>query len=177
MKKIIRLYLAIVLVSSCATKINTNNESSEIPVQVDGLHFVTKLKSDWAISAVSSANCMMNLKSFRDEVSKIEKFDYSNDSGAQVLFNYDKLPPSEIKLYKFLNPWSAATSFNEGQSININSRRTQRPLISMVNTLIHERGHFAGYSHNGNYQSGNENSVNYKMGSVSEKHFSECAKE
>ena len=115
-------------------------------------------------------------KEFQNELSAIEKFDFSDDNGSQVL---EKLMSNSktITTYRTKNPFSkaiATTYSTDKENMYLNTRKNPREYKFMINTVVHEFLHLVGYSHNDNNPIGKENSVNYYVGSLAEKYSKGC---
>lgn len=166
--------LLLLLVVACSPK----GPRIETPAQPSkGVYYTTDLKSSWAIDLARISNCVLNHEGFIKEVSAIEKFDFTSDSGVEVIAKYRQDKTTNIKLIKPKAFWSSmvATTFaGNTNDFFLSTKKNPRPMPSMINTSIHERGHLVGYSHGDNYAKGKENSVNYKVGSISEKYVSDC---
>ena len=150
------------------TNVTTHDDSSYWA----GSYFVANKKKNspkWLRSACIHANQCVESENFQREILKVGKFDYSNDTGAQVLTNLLKKEKTVfVDTYKSKNPWSKAIAYTSGQFVYLNARKNPRDIAEMVNTLLHERCHVVGYSHVNNSSAGKENSVPYKIGSIAE---------
>jgi hypothetical protein len=171
-----KLLLSALLLTSCATKLPLKEDLK--PIEIVGKENIFNHRSSlsWVKELSKVANCTVNLKSFQDELSTIERFDYSDDNGKQVL---SKLlsDAKTITTYKTKNPWSSAmaTTYSaDKDNMYLNTRKNPREYKFMVNTVCHEKLHLNGYSHGNNSSVGKENTVNYFVGSLCEKHSKGC---
>lgn len=122
---------------------------------------------------VKVADCVMNLKDFQDEISKIESFGNTKETGEQVK-NTMLLPiKAKLRYYKNPNPWSSVTAYTVKDEVYFNSRKT-RSLASNVNTAIHERIHVLGYKHVSSKNIGRDIDNAYMIGNMAEKYVGKC---
>ena len=105
---------------------------------------------------------------FLNEVSKVKKFSSTNLKGVDVVLSISIGPVATVSSYKTLNPWSSVTAYTTGKMIKFNTRNNPRSINSMVNTLIHEYMHVLGFHHSGNSSKGNQESIPYMVGDISE---------
>lgn len=120
---------------------------------------------------------MVESTSFKVELARVEKFDYTQDSGRDVLRKLSEHPQCVIRTYATKNPFSKviATTYSANNvDLYFNLRKNPRPVASMINTAVHECSHLFGYSHGSNSNVGKENSVPYKIGVIAQKHVDQC---
>ncbi len=169
-----KLLLITLMITGCATKMPPKEVVKPVEIKKDTFNYRSSLS--WVESLALKANCTVRLKEFQKELSAIEKFDFSDDNGKQVL---EKLMYNNktITTYRTKNPFSKAiaTTYNtDKENMYLNTRKNPREYKFMVNTVVHEFLHLVGYSHNGNNPVGKEKSVNYYVGSLAEKHSKGC---
>jgi hypothetical protein len=56
----------------------------------------------------------------------------------------------DVKLYKTLNPWSKVIGYADGETIYVNERKLDLPLLDRIENIYHEATHLCGFSHLGN---------------------------
>lgn len=171
------------LITACATnkEFRPLNGTDSIPqVEADTENpasiFFTELKTPWVIDLADKANCVINHSEYISAIQSKASFDYSEQTGADVYSRMKKVTCG-IRLYATKNPWSSAiatTYATDRQYLYLNSRKNPRPLPQMMNTVIHECSHLAGYKHGDNSPVGKENSVPYWIGDKAEKIAAKC---
>jgi hypothetical protein len=169
--------ILILFIVSCSPQQPKDPQIPEPIPPVKGVYYQTTLTSQWAIDLTRISNCVLNHEGFIKEVSAIEKFDFTFDKGIEVIAKYRQDKVTNIKLIKPKAFWSSmvATTFaGNTDDFFLSTKKNPRPMPSMINTAIHERGHLVGYGHGDNYAKGKEDSVNYKLGSISEKYVADC---
>lgn len=174
--KLISLLIFLVSCSTLQTPISTQVDTATVIMGPRAVFF-TNSKIPWVINLVGSANCVVNTKAFINEVKTYPKFTLTTATPADVAASLESMGPFEVATYKTTNPLSKAiaTTFKGNKTtLFLNVRRNPRALPAMVNTLAHESLHLAGYSHGDNSPVGKEESVNYKVGSISEKYLEGC---
>jgi len=170
----------LLLIVGCSTnKAPRTNAETIVNLPSIGKPFTYKSSLNWVKDLSEKANCTVNLESFQKELISIEKFDYSDDNGSQVL---SKLLGSSktIRTYKTKNPFTkviATTYGSDKESMYFNLRKNPRKPELMINTACHEKLHLDGYSHGDNNRAGKENSVNYFVGTLCQKYSKECLSE
>lgn len=172
--KLIKLIVLLAVVS-CSTTIKKEtpvieNNSSDV--------FTYKSSLEWIKDLSKKANCVVNNEKFQYELALIESFDFSKDNGEKVLENLLK-HKATIRTYKTKNPFSkviATTYKNNKTDLYLNLHKNPRPMASMINTVVHEALHLAGYSHGNNSSVDKENSVNYRVGKLAEINSNGCTK-
>lgn len=122
---------------------------------------------------VKVADCVTNLKEFQDEVSSLEKFGNTTDSGKQILEKMLMPTKAKIRHYRPWNFKSSVTAYTVGEEVYFNSRM-KRLLKDNVNTAIHERLHVLGYKHVSKYNVGRDKDNAYIIGNLSEKYVERC---
>jgi len=180
MKKLI-LFL---LVTSCTSIVSSPSKIAleslapdlSIPVAPRKV-FSSSSDTEWLKLAINKANCVLNNQDFIAEVEAFKDYTFTDKSSPQVANAIKELKPIKVALYKTKNPFSkaiATTYASDRETVYINTRRNPRAMPDMVNTIIHEGLHLAGFSHGDNSPVGKENSVNYKVGSIAEKYVEKC---
>ena len=96
-------------------------------------------------------------------------WEYTNDNGETIAVKLSKGRQAVIKLYTPWYPWSKAIASTTGNVISLNSRKMNRSIESIANTLIHEYCHVINYGHGNNSPIGKENSVPYWVGNKFER--------
>lgn len=174
--------LLLIGVYACSS-VSTKKEVNTNPVVKDGVYFVNKSNFDWLEKTAKVSNCVLNNKQFQSKIKSINKFDYTSDSGGEVLSKYLSGGQSTLFTYRSLNPWTkviAYTLTGNKNDIFYNTRKLNdsngnpREIKLMVNTTIHERGHLVGYGHGNNSSHQKDNSVPYLVGSESENFVEGC---
>lgn len=168
-------FLLIFLIISCGS-VKTKKPVKPIEYgQYDYLYFVNISGKSYVKRAVNIANCVNNNEDFIKAVSLVESFDYSDHNGAQVAKALKSENQVKVDDYKTWDPWSSVNAKFHYGIISFNNWNNPRQDKSMVNTLIHERLHFLKYGHGDNYnQDKKKNSVNHKVGKLSEKYVENC---
>ena len=123
--------------------------------------------------AVQLANTILRDPSFYDQIAAVPNFEYSTYTGQQVADEIRNLQQNpEVDTY--WRPWSGATAQTQTK-ININTAKLNRPLPSIVNTLLHENTHFVDWAVNQNWDYTDRNvwedpplSAPYKIGAIAE---------
>lgn len=122
---------------------------------------------------------MVQNPDFQIEVGSFPKYTHTASSPAEVMHAIRDLPSSRISTYRTRSPWSkvlATTYASDRSTLYLNLRKNPRPMPEMVNTVIHEGLHLAGFSHGDNSPAGKQDSVNYRVGAIAEKYVPECQK-
>jgi len=179
MKLIFLLFLTV----ACATnknvptsQLSTYSSPEQVEVKYPSALFHTEVNTLWAQDLAKVANCVFNNASFRKAVEAKTSFDMSDKTGAGVYASMQEVTCG-IRLYATKNPFSkaiATTYSTDKYFIYLNTRRNPRDMPSMVNTVIHECSHIAGFSHGSNSPVGKENTVPYWIGKEAESYVSEC---
>jgi len=129
-------------------------------------------KTTYLPQAITVAELVLRDEDFLRDISSIQSFYYSTDTGAEVVKKISTGAVAYVSTYRTRNPWSSVTAKTVGHSISFNSWNNPRPLKFMVNTLVHEYLHVLGYSHKGNNPKGNEKTVPYLVGDIAERYVS-----
>lgn len=167
------------LIVSCSTKTVVKQSPSVEPEIIEVKNnqvFNYKSKLTWVSDLTKVANCTVNLDSFQQRVIKIKSFDFTDANGEQVIKSL-MAKTCTIRTYKTKNPFSkaiATTYRSNAVDLYLNLRKNPREVLRMVNTVIHECLHNAGFSHGDNSSIGKENSVNYKVGLIAQKEGVKC---
>lgn len=169
--------LLLIGIYACASK--SPKEPVIIPPTHSDLLIIDQTGDDRIKKLVSASNCVINKKSFQEELKSVDSFTDINKNGKQVL---EKILDSKQGIVKFYTQNWIAWKFaqvngyvdNGSNVININTRQLWRSDKSIVNTIVHELSHVTGYKHQGNSPSGNQNSVPYKIGSIAENNIEGC---
>lgn len=76
-----------------------------------------------------------------------------NMAGTEEIVRRLKVPKTfYVKSYTVWNPFSRVIGHFDGDTCYLNTRKMERPLQDIVETIFHEcLGHGIGFSHNGNY--------------------------
>lgn len=139
--------------------------------------FVASSTLNWTHEVARVANCVVQSGAFLADLAAFPKYTYTDKTPAQVAEAYRVISPITIKTYRTKNPFSAAiaTTFKgEPGVVYFNTRKNPRPMTAMVNTAIHEGGHAIGFGHGDNSPGGKEDSVNYRAGTIAERHVEGC---
>jgi hypothetical protein len=191
-----KLLLLLILVTACAhknhpaPKVVVVTDPATLPIEVKEPPvvvldkepmkrelFTVQSSLDVVKKSVIVSNCVLNKKDFQDELSAVEKFDYSDRNGKQVLADLLDERPCIVSTYKTGNPWSKAVSTTyagDKTHLYLNTRVIGRPFAGIVNSDFHECLHLKGYSHGDNSSIGKEKSVNYLAGAIAEKYSEGC---
>lgn len=183
MRNLFLLILLLIELSCVSNKERTVPSTNTIPSgQVATVNpdlpapFHTEISYEWAHSVVKKANCVVTHQKFIDAVSSIDKFDYSDKNGKQVIADLQKARCG-IRAYRTRNPWSkvlATTYSSDREFFYYNMRNNPRALKFMVNTAIHECTHLIGYGHGSNSSVGKGGSVPYGVGKIAEDTVQYC---
>lgn len=177
--KSIALLTALIFISSCATKTTVPDViiTPELPPVESNLNlFESKTSLTWLKEVAIKANCVLNHPKTQEAISKVTKFDYSNENGVDVLLKM-QAHKAVIRSYKTSNPWSKviATTYTSNRiDMYFNTRNNPRAMAKMVNTACHEKTHLVGYSHGNNSSVGKQNSVPYYVGKLCEQNYYLC---
>jgi hypothetical protein len=120
--------------------------------------------------ALDMANKVLLSDSFKGSVSAA-RFTSTNDNGVEVyqrLMSKDWEVPFAIQSYSRWQFWKWREVANEDESGLVTFNRkffTTQSIPSLVNTVVHETCHVAGYSHR---SATDYNSVPYQVGSIAE---------
>jgi hypothetical protein len=130
----------------------------------------------WVNGLTSIAECVTKNEAFLKEIGQFPKYDYTTKTPAQVesALRSDK---SKMELSTYQAPfWSKAIAYRNigDNTIYFNRRKNPRQYAEMINTVIHEWLHVAGFDHGNNYATGKQNSVNYHGGLIAEKYVGVC---
>lgn len=166
-------FLILLILASCSTtkNINNNEKSKEI--------FGTDSKLIWIKDAVNISNCILGQSGLIEEVRNKKEFTFTDKTPEEVAKSLESPTKVKVKTYSYWNPFSsviATTYANDRTSLYFNLKNNPRNKYAHVNTVFHESLHLWGYSHGDNYPKGKEDSVNYKIGSMSEKYVDDCEK-
>ena len=127
---------------------------------------------------VRVTNCVLANEQFLSEVSLVAKFTSSSHNGYQVV---DKIKDSFDKPVVILTErrarWSTVLARRVDEYVIFNTRKNPRSVPEMVNTLVHESLHVAGYGHEYNYSPARNLSVPYYVGDIAEEYTQDCLKE
>jgi len=173
-------FLLLLIIASCSMapipSILAPNYAIEVtrPVRVV---FTCKSSLPWLVDLTRIANCLANNQDFINEVKTYPKFTHTDKTSTDVANSLESMQGYVISTYKTKSPFSsviATTYKNDKKTLYLNLRKNPRRLEDMVNTVLHESLHLAGYSHGDNSPKGKEESVNYKVGSLVEKYVGVC---
>ena len=125
-----------------------------------------------AEEAKEVANILVKNVKFLEGIGKMEKFDFSTLSGAEIA-SWFQPQTIEIKLYKPFNCFSRALGKSlKNRVVYLNARKLDRPVESLVNTIIHELIHVLDVDekcgHGDSWAKGKEDSAPYKIGGFAE---------
>lgn len=158
------------------------------------MKFITKVTSQPINDAVKFCNELAANQSFWDTIAEKDKFDYSEEylpkDIAEAMRSY--MDPVEVVLYQkpWWLPWwhrntNAYTDPKSKDVIFINSRRMNRSLASICNTIVHEFVHVIDFCHDGDHgvnyghgsqgSSGKKNTAPYWIGQQAEDIFNHNA--
>lgn len=175
MKKIFNYcFLLLLLVSCSITKTHDQSDPDVTVPSEERVYFKNNSSLTYVAETIKVATCVLNNQDFQKEISEISSFDYTTDSGEQVLLKIKSGKIAQVGTYKSFNPWSAAIAYSSGGYIYYNTRKNPREMKYMVNTLTHEYLHVIGYGHGDNYSEGKDNSAPYLIGTRSEKFVEVC---
>lgn len=139
--------------------------------------FTAKSSLSYVNDVAKVANCIQADKNFLKEVELYPKFTYTTKTPKEVAEEIRNMKPVKISTYRTKNPWSAAiatTYASDSETVYFNTRKNPRKLQYMVNTAFHEGLHLNNFSHGDNSPKGKEDSVNYRVGTISEKYVEKC---
>ncbi len=170
-------FLILLMVMSCATKVEDNSLGRPVINPVSVKDFSVKSTIGWISETASIAECVIKRTDFIAEVAKTKSFDFSKDTGVDVarkmslpnpviLSSYCKKPSFGRQTNAYRNVGSNIVYMNTCVKLNRIEKR--------VNTLVHERLHVVGYGHGNNNYKGKENSVPYAVGAIAEKYVKGC---
>lgn len=170
--------LLLVAVYACASNNKKQDPINNDPVQSE-LLIIDKTGNERMKKLVAVSNCVINKKSFQDELKSIENFTNIEENGEHVLNKILKSKQGFVNFYTqnwFAYKFTPVHGYvnNGSDQIYINTRTFGRENKSVVNTIVHEMSHVAGYKHQGNSPKGNQESVPYKVGSVAENNVEGC---
>ena len=174
---IIKAIILIFIIAACSTTIKQTDETDIGVVSIeDGFqYFVTSSKVKWLKNVVSVSNCIAHNEKFLLAVSNIEKFDYTLSDGIDVAISLGIKKKVILNTYWYLKKKVKSYSKAGTNRIYYNTRSNPRGLNLMINTAFHEKLHFLGYGHNGNYnQHLKQGSVNHVVGKLAEKYINDC---
>ena len=129
------------------------------------------------IDGVKKANELLGSNTFYEEISKKERFDFTEASGAQIATSL-KNCNLQLNVKTFKQHGTRKLGFEvptDPTSIHINvvKKKLKRSVGSIAGTFIHEAVHAADaddesldYPHNGNLAAGNEMTAPYWIGNL-----------
>ena len=148
---------------------------------------LTYIGDDFAlISAVSFVNQLATSAVFWEDIRGRGGFDhtvYSGDQIARLMQDHAETVSVELYTPPFLRHrhTNAYTTPGRPNAIFYNRKKLHRSVGDMVNTLVHEFVHVvdhaeagapdAGFTHDGQYESGNANAAPYWIGDLAQRHF------
>lgn len=169
MKHIIKIFLIVFLIQSCAVKkgadfpIIVQSTNMQQAVIDDDLFFkilreMEEEKSiDWSKGRLNSVN-VEELAKYGDSISWL--IDKYKTMGVYTI--------DEVFVWKKFNPFSATTAVTNvcGKTTKLNNRKLDRSKYSVLNTLIHERVHSFCTTHPSQKREGNECDPAYVAGDL-----------
>jgi len=177
-----KLILALLFIASCATKpietVPVNTPVSSEPVEIivaknEPFSFKSSLPYIAEVARVS--NCVINNEAFLKEVESFPKYTFTDLSPAQVGKILRNFKPVTISTYKYWSSKVIATTYAKDRTtLYFNTKANPRKMPAMINTAFHEGLHLNGTSHGDNSSKGKEDSVNYRVGDISEKYVPGC---
>lgn len=180
--------LLFILLTSCATTISNSpgpSDGSGIetpPVITDPetpneskVIFTGKTDLEWLQTAIKSGNCVVNVPKFYEEIAKVENYDETDLTPKQIS---EKISESTntIAVYSYVRYFSKVIAKFQYGNIYLNSRKQVRKPEYNANTIVHEWTHSLGFTHDGNYAKGQQDTVPYKVGDIAEKIYLEFCK-
>jgi hypothetical protein len=161
MKKLILLLLV-----SCSTQQPVEKPSEDV-----GEVFLLRSTLPKMQELLPLANCLIKLPEFKNEV---EKLNYPNlgISGQEIYNKMVMKKPVTLTTYykRTFRPVYAYTYLNHNE-IYINTRYYNRSKESLLNTVMHEHTHTAGYAH------GRHDPIPWDVGKIAEKVAKGCLSE
>ncbi|MES2528723.1 MAG: hypothetical protein V4598_16685 [Bdellovibrionota bacterium] len=110
------------------------------------------------------ANDFFRMVLFKGDIIKRKEFDYTTDSLPEILKRLEEKVRLKVSTFEPNERQMVTVAFHKGGTAYFNEMKLERKTCSMINTLVHEYMHFAGYSHGDNSPEGKENSVPYYFG-------------
>jgi hypothetical protein len=172
------IVLLFILISGCSHTYDYQSiaEESAKVLAPEYAPFKSKSNLSWINELTSTVNCVVNNREFLNEVKSFNKYTHTTATPEQVYISLINLSNFNVSTYKArIGSRVIATTYKSDKAtLYLNLRKNPRELKYMVNTVIHEGLHLAGYSHGDNSPAGKDNSVNYKVGSIAEKYADKC---
>lgn len=173
--------LSLIFLYACASnqpiKLTTPEATTETKPTESVLTVKIGVKSSlaWVSELADKTKCVLLSNDFQNELKSIQNFDMSEANGAQVLGKMLSTE-SNISTYTSKNPFSSAiaTTYQNDNTLYLNTRKNPRSMPQMINTICHEHSHVAGFSHGDNSPKGKEKTVPYFIGDLCEKHSTKC---
>lgn len=110
------------------------------------------------------ANDFFRLVIFKGNIIKRERFDFTEESLETILQRLQDKSRLRVRTFEPNENQMVTIAYHHGGTAYFNRYKLNRDDCSMINTLVHEYMHFAGYSHGDNSPVGKENSVPYYFG-------------
>lgn len=129
-------------------------------------------------NAVNKANEILNNPEFYTAIACLPQMDNTKLTSKQIADTIQNSSQEiQIKCYQAWNPFSSVNAKTLSENlIKINTRRFSQDIKVAVNTLIHESVHaidmtdnHLDFTHSSNYPSGQEKTVPWVIGALSEK--------
>lgn len=124
--------------------------------------------------AIAEANKILSNPDFYKQIEAVNKFDFTDYNGKQIADEIHSLNKAII-VKNYWVPFSK-TKAKTLSEISINTATLNRPVSSIVNTLIHETVHAVDwltnndwdYTHDGQKADGQENTAPWVIGDIAE---------
>lgn len=169
------ILITFLFLANCAHRITPEQKKNDV---LTTLPFSTSSELSWLKEAVAVANCVFTKETFFKEIESFPRFTHANGlSPKEVAQEVRKSKSVKIEIFRPKYPLSkmVATTFNDKpDTVFLNKYKHPREIRSLVNTLMHERLHWMGFSHDGNPSVGKQDSANYRVGTIAEKFVEEC---
>ncbi len=110
------------------------------------------------------ANDFFRMVLFKGDIIKLKKFDFTDDELPEILMQLQQKVKLRVATFEPKQDQMVTIAYHQGGTAYFNTLKLERSACSLINTLVHEYMHFAGYSHGDNSPVGKENSVPYYFG-------------
>ena len=110
------------------------------------------------------ANDFFRMVLFKGDIIKRKKYDFSDDELPEILRRLQEKIRLKVSTFEPNHEQMVTIAYHKGGTAYFNELKLERSDCALINTLVHEYMHFAGYSHGDNSPIGKENSVPYYFG-------------
>lgn len=105
-----------------------------------------------SLAAYYVANNYFNEK-FLEKIKAVQNFNHteldSKEVAEKIWREFNKLNVNVVP-YKTVNPWSKVIGYAKGNTIYVNTRKSDLSLLDRIENIFHEATHLIGFSHDGN---------------------------